>query len=134
MAETKYGKYVVRPPIKMGGKFGPEAEFTGEKHYGSDFSIMFFHITEPMLMEETPHSHDFDFYLFFLGRDDMGDLGAEIELGLGKEQEIHTITTPTSVYVPKGLVHCPLNFKRVDKPILFVHALLAAKYTKMPAP
>jgi hypothetical protein len=85
-------------------------------------------------MEETPHSHDFDFYLFFLGRDDMGDLGAEIELGLGKEQEIHTITTPTSVYVPKGLVHCPLNFKRVDKPILFVHALLAAKYTKMPAP
>ena len=133
MAEIKYGKYVVSPPIKMGGRFGPEAEFTGEKHYGSDFSIMFFHITEPVLMEETPHWHDFDFYLYFLGLNNMEDLGGEIEMGLGEEQEIHTITTPTSVYVPKGLIHCPLNFKRVDKPILFVHALLAPQYTKMPS-
>jgi hypothetical protein len=131
MADSKYGKYIVRPPIKMGGRFGPEAEYTGEKHYGSDFSIMFFHITEPVLMEEAPHSHDFDFYLYFLGLYDMADLDAEIEIGLGPEQEMHTITTPTSVYVPKGLIHCPLNFKRVDKPILFVHALLAPKYTKM---
>jgi hypothetical protein len=73
-------------------------------------------------------------YLYFLGKDNMEDLGAEIEMGLGKEQEIHTITTPASVYVPKGLIHCPLNFKRVDKPILFVHAVIAPKYTKIELP
>lgn len=131
MGQNRYGKYVLTPPIKMGGPFGPMAEYTGEEHYGSQFSIMFFHITQPVLMEETPHSHDFDFYLFFLGRDDLEDLGAEIEIGLGEEQEIHTITTPASVYVPRGMIHCPLNFKRVDKPVLFAHALLAPKYTRV---
>ena len=92
---------------------------------------MFFYITQPVLMEETPHCHDFDFYLFFLGRDDLGDPGAEIEIGLGEEQEMHTITTPASVYVPRGMIHCPLNFKRADKPVSFAHALLAPKYTRV---
>ena len=64
----------------------------------------------------------------------MADLGAEIDMGFGMEQEIHTITTPASVYVPKGLIHCPLHFKRVDKPILFVHAVIAPKYTKIELP
>ena len=131
MAETKYGKYVVKAPLKT-GDFGPLIDFTGEEHYGTDFSLLFAHITEPCLMEDSPHAHDFDMYLYFLGKDDMADLGAEIEMGLGEEQEIHTITTPSSVYIPKGLVHCPLNFKRVDRPILFVHATIAAKYTKPP--
>ena len=130
MSQSKYGKYVIKQPV-IPGKFGPEILFSGEQHYGSDFSIWFFHISEPTLMEEKPHSHDFDMYLYFLGRDDMSDLGAEIEMGLGEEQELFTITTPTSVYVPKGLIHCPLHFKGVDKPILFVHAYIAPKYTKI---
>jgi len=133
MAAAKYGKYVVRRPVNI-DKFGPEIRFSGEEHYGSDFSLMFFHISKPVLMEDSPHSHDFDMYLYFLGLNDMGDLGAEIEMGLGEEQEIHTITTPASVYVPKGLIHCPLHFKRVDKPILFVHAVIAPKYTKIDIP
>ena len=133
MAEAKYGKYVVRRPVKI-DKFGPEIRFSGEEHYGSDFSLLFFHISKPVLMEDSPHSHDFDMYLYFLGLNDMTDLGAEIEMGLGEEQEIHTITTPASVYVPKGLIHCPLNFKRIDKPILFVHAVIAPKYTKIEIP
>ena len=133
MAEAKYGKYVVRCPVKI-DKFGPEIRFSGEEHYGSDFSLLFFHISKPVLMEDSPHSHDFDMYLYFLGLNDMADLGAEIEMGLGEEQEIHTITTPASVYVPKGLIHCPLNFKRIDKPILFVHAVIAPKYTKIEIP
>jgi hypothetical protein len=95
---------------------------------------MFLRITAPTLMEEFAHSHDFDMYLYFLSfdPDNMGDLGAEIEIGLGEEQERHIITTPTTVYIPSGLVHCPLEFKRVDKPILFVHCTLASKYYKSP--
>ena len=131
MAERKYEKYVVSAPVAK-GKFGPLVEFVGEEHYGSEFSLLFAHITEPCLMEDSPHAHDFDMYLYFLGKDNMADLGAEIEMGFGEEQEIHTITTPSSVYIPKGLIHCPLNFKRVDRPILFVHATIAAKYTKPP--
>ena len=30
------------------------------------------------------------------------------------------------------MVHCTLEFKRVDKPILLVHCTLASKYVKDP--
>ena len=131
MADMKYGKYVVKHDLQTGG-FGPEYIYTGEGDYNSNFTIMFLRITEPTLMEEYAHSHDFDMYLYFhsFDADNMGDLGADIEIGLGEEREIHKITTPTSVYIPAGMVHCPLEFKRVDKPILFVHCTLASKYVK----
>jgi hypothetical protein len=131
MTPIKYSKYVINKPVATGG-YGPEFIYTGEKEYNSSFTIMFLRITEPTLMEEFPHSHDFDMYLYFMSfdPDNMGDLGADIEIGLGKEQEIHKITTPTTVYIPAGMVHCPLEFKRVDKPVLFVHCTLASKYVK----
>ena len=130
---TKYGKYVIKKPVAIGG-YGPEFVYMGEKEYKSNFTIMFLRITAPTLMEEFAHSHDFDMYLYFMSFDpeNMGDLGADIEIGLGKEQEIHKITTPTTVYIPAGMVHCPLKFKRVDKPVLFVHCTLAPKYVKEP--
>ena len=131
MAETKYGKYVVRKPVAIGG-FGPELMYYGDKDYQSNFTTMFLRITEPTLMEDAPHSHDFDMYLYFIPfyPDDMDDLHADIEMGFGEEQEIHKITKATSVYIPKGMIHCPLHFKRVDKPILLVHCTLASKYVK----
>jgi hypothetical protein len=133
MARTKYSKYVIKKPVATGG-YGPEFIYTGEKEYKSNFTIMFLRITQPTLMEEFAHSHDFDMYLYFMSfdPDNMGDLGADIEIGLGEEREIHKITTPTTVYIPAGMVHCPLEFKRVDKPVLFVHCTLAAKYVKEP--
>ena len=133
MATPKYGKYVIKKPVATGG-YGPEFIYTGEKEYGSNFTIMFLRITEPTLMEEYAHSHDFAMYLYFMSYDpdNMGELGADIEIGLGPEREIHKITTPTTVYIPAGMVHCPLEFKRVDKPVLFVHCTLASKYVKEP--
>jgi hypothetical protein len=130
MVGKKYDKYIVSAPLAK-GKFGPLIEFIGEKHYRSDFSLLFAYISAPCLMEDAPHSHDFDMYLYFLGVNDFEDMDAEIEMGLGEEQEIHKISTPSSVYIPKGLIHCPLNFRRVGKPILFVHATLAPKYVKV---
>ena len=131
MAEKKYEKHVFKHPIKH-GELGPAIEFVGEKDFNSDFSLILLPVTKPVLMEEFPHSHDFDMYVTFVGFDPNGlnDLGGEIEMYLGKEQEKYVINTPTSVYIPKGFIHCPLNFKRVDKPILLVHATLAPKYYK----
>jgi hypothetical protein len=133
MTANKYDQYVISKPVAIGG-YGPEFIYTGEKEYNSNFTIMFLRITEPTLMEEYAHSHDFPIYLYFMSFDanNMGDLGADIEIGLGPEREIHKITTSTSVYIPAGMIHCPLHFKRVDKPILFIHATLAPKYEKDP--
>ena len=138
MAEKKYGRYILKHPVvqlphpKEEGKFWPSISIEGERDYNSDFSLVLLPVTEPILMEDSAHSHDFDMYLTLVGFDPNGleDLGAEIEMYFGEEQEQHIINTPSSIYIPKGLVHCPLNFRRVNKPILLVHATLASSYSK----
>ena len=66
----------------------------------------------------------------WINPDGMGKVEAEIEMSFGEEGEKYIINSPTTVYIPKGLVHCPLDFKRVDKPVLFIHATLAPRYKK----
>jgi len=131
MAKTKYGKYIFKHPVEH-GDFGPSISYVGEKDFDSDFSLILLPVTKPVLMEEFPHSHDFDMYLTLVGFDPNGlnDLGGEVEMFMGEEQEKHIINTPTSIYIPKGFIHCPLRFTRVDKPILLVHTTLAPKYEK----
>src|SRR4030065_2709089 len=104
MAKSKYGKYFIRHPVKIGG-FGPELSYSGETDYKTDFSLVIIRVTKPVLMEEYAHYHDFDMYLYFLSfdPDNMGDLGAEIEIGLGSEREINKITTTTTVYIHAGM-------------------------------
>jgi hypothetical protein len=131
MAEKKYSSYIYKHPI-VEGDFGPGIEFTGEKDFGSNFSLICLPVTEPVLMEAEPHYHEFDMYITLMGLDPNGlnDLGGEVELYLGKESEKFLITEPTSVYIPKNMIHCPLEFRVVDKPMLLIHATLASKYEK----
>jgi hypothetical protein len=107
-------------------------EWTGETDLKTDVTFMITRVVAPCTMEEFPHSHDFDMYLTFFNYDpeDMDSLPAEIEIGLGEEREIHVIDSPTTVFIPAGLVHCPLIYKRVDKPIILFHTSIAGKYVK----
>ena len=68
-------------------------------------------------MGPLPHTHDFDEVIAFFGSNqkDPFDLGGEVELWLGDEK--HILTKSCVVFVPKGLKHCPLIFRRVDTPI-----------------
>lgn len=67
---------------------------------------------------EKPHAHPMTEILFFVGTDtdNLGDLGGEAEIYLGKEMERYVITRPTAVVIPDKLVHCPLTITRVDRP------------------
>jgi hypothetical protein len=131
MDKKKYTNHIYKHPI-VAGDFGPKIEFTGGRDFGSNFSLICLPVTEPVLMEAFPHSHEFDMYLTFIGLDPNGlnDLGGEVEFCLGKEKERHIITEPTSVYIPKNMIHCPLEFKVVRKPLLLIHTTLASKYEK----
>ena len=64
-----------------------------------------------------PHTHDYDEVIAFIGtdHDNPYDLGAEVELGLG--DELHIITKTSLVFVPAGLKHGPLTFKKVTRPV-----------------
>jgi hypothetical protein len=74
------------------------------------------------------HSHNFDEVLCFFGTDPENphNLCGEIELYLGDEK--HTLTKSCIIFVPKGLQHCPLTIKRVDRPIFEFTAGPAAMY------
>jgi len=54
------------------------------------------------------------------------DLGGEIELwiGEGKNAEKYSITESTCVYIPAGLPHMPIYFKRVDRTIIMTVVLV----------
>lgn len=61
------------------------------------------------------HTHDFDEVLCYFGTDsnDPHDLGAEVELWLGDEQ--HIITKSAIIFIPKGLQHGPLIYRKVNR-------------------
>ena len=61
---------------------------------------------------------------------DSFNFGAEIELTLGKEAEKHVIDHTSIVCIPKGLVHGPINFKKVTRPVLFCDIYMAPEHPK----
>ena len=130
MADTKYGKYFIKEPY-MERKFAPKMQFYSNKHFGDiNFSLIWNYISEPFLMRKGAHAHDFDQFLCFYGGNpqDVTDFGAEVELSIGEEGEKHIINTTTIVHIPGGMMHCPLNFKRVDRPIIFMNVALTPEY------
>jgi hypothetical protein len=140
MAESKYGQYILRSPAKGIGPKPEKAQqgivvndesFPGVSGIACNFAFLC--VTEPGLMPDPPHKHEFDEFLYFFSTDpaNMNDLGAEIEVALGEEWEKHNISTSFILYLPKGLQHCPINIKRVDRPFFFGHIMLTPKYVKV---
>ena len=78
---------------------------------------------KPFVMVENTHIHDCDEYLFFMGANfaDLNEFDAEIELYMGEKAKnpYHQITNHR--LYPAKLVHCPLKFVKVAKPLLFFH-------------
>lgn len=70
---------------------------------------------------DKPHVHPYTEFLIFMGADcnDLSELGAEIELYMGKEGEKYVITKPTVAIQPKGVAHLPLIVNRQEKPWIF---------------
>jgi hypothetical protein len=79
---------------------------------------------------EIQHSHDFDEILGFFGsrRDNPRDLDAKIELWLEDEQ--YSITRSSLVFVPRGMKHLPLYFRRIGSPVLFFTSGNGTAYTR----
>lgn len=53
---------------------------------------------------------------------------------VGEEEahgEKHVITRPTSLYIPAGLYHGPLNFKVINRPVLFIDIAVAGRYQRI---
>jgi hypothetical protein len=67
------------------------------------------------------HTHPEEEMLVFVGLnpDDINELGAELEMGMGEDMERHIWNKPTVAICPKGFAHLPLITRWVDKPYGF---------------
>lgn len=76
-------------------------------------------------IDRVPTFHTEEEYLCFIGYDMVdpwGSFDADIEFWIGRDinsMEKHLIKEPTIVRIPPYTWHCPLEFKRVGKPVYF---------------
>ncbi len=137
---TKYGKYFLsdkgEPPkandfVSLNSLppfpeiASPQTYFRGASALPGATATIGWQVFKAPVCWETPHTHKYDEFLIFLGAE-LPDLcksfDAEIDFWMGEEMEKHTFTSTTIIYIPKGLMHSPLNFRAIRKPVLF-HAL-----------
>jgi hypothetical protein len=79
---------------------------------------------------DEPHFHDFDEVIGFVGanREDPQDLGGEISLWLEDERKV--LTKSCLIFIPAGIVHGPVRFDRIEKPIFSVTIAPTGKYSR----
>lgn len=76
------------------------------------------------------HYHPEAEILIFVGldTDNMEYLGAELELGMGKDYERHIFNTPTVAICPAAFPHLPLITRWCDKPYGFIVVCLSGEH------
>jgi len=119
----KYGKYVIKEPY---AKYHQLENITvSPKQLGADCIIthqVFFKL-EKIVGEAM--AHDFVQIIGFIGTNPMNcrEFDAEVEVCLGEEKEKHLIDRPTVVSIAKGLLHGPIEIKRINKPFIFLEII-----------
>jgi len=123
MAESKYEKYAVRKPIYeagpgIKGRQSPTMTFMSEKQTGAPYYVELGWINQipepnPYIME---HVHDYDEIVLYWGGDYKRPqvLGGEIEFYIGGQPI--TFNTTTGIFIPAGVPHGPLTWKKFEFP------------------
>ena len=131
--ENKYGKYIITE-VKL-----PEESAFWEPDYGEDEIKPMMYLDNDVLKgafyvgtawffpamvvqgdsEKTikPHAHDYDEVQAVFGTDPSNphDLGGELEFYIEGEKQI--ITKSALIFLPKGVQHGPIYWRRIDRPI-----------------
>jgi len=139
MADGKYGGLILKQTAGANTNIqtpgGISVILEGRQDWsGIQHRMKWTFVSKPNVMVDKPHYHDFDEILCFLSSNPANELefGAKIELSLGQEEEKQIISSPSIIFIPKGLVHCPLNFVELSKTILFVHIYISPDYVRKP--
>jgi hypothetical protein len=145
MDDRNYGKYILTEqilPKTLQGNLtgtksrGPRILYLDDNVIPGAFYLSACWWTKTSSDEEAGppcHTHDFDEVIAFFGSnpEDPLDLGGEIEFWLGDEQ--HLINRTCLVYIPKGISHCPIRVRRLDRPILHFSTAPSYTYSKQEA-
>lgn len=140
--ELKYSKYIITEMKKEFPPPPPNLPFSVPKmtrilYLDSEILEGAFYMECVWFEEGTglggppPHTHDFDEILGFIGSDPKNprDLNGEVELWI--DDEPYILRNSCFVFIPKGVKHCPLTFKRIDKPIFHFSTGPSTKYERI---
>lgn len=141
MVELKHGKYIVTegkkdiPEPPWGGSLSPETT-THMMYLDSDViqgafyveCVWFWPTDKEDKGSPRPHKHDYDEVLAFFGTnwDNPKELGAEIELWIDGEQNL--MNQSFVAFIPAGTMHCPLIFRKIDRPVFHFSAGQSTSY------
>jgi hypothetical protein len=141
VAEIGHGKYVVTQPKKdlvIADWAGNLQQDTSTRVMYLDSEVIkgafyvecvwFWPTTEEDKASPAPHTHDYDEVIGFFGTDpnNLNDLGAEIEFYIDGERNVMNQTF--LAFVPKGVVHCPLNILEITRPVFHFAAGMGKDY------
>jgi hypothetical protein len=130
MEEVKHSKYIVTEPKQniyvppWAGSLSPDTStrvmyLDNEVIEGAFYveCCWFWPTDKEDKSSPEPHKHDFDEVLAFYGTnwDDPKDLGAEIELWIDGEKNV--MNQSFVAFIPAGIVHCPLKFLKITRPV-----------------
>ena len=138
MTEKKYGNYLVKKPAREVNVMVPGMvkgrEYPTMTYMSNDLVpgcnvylelgwIWAMPDPNPHIFE---HTHNYNELVLHIGSDPKNpeDLGAEIEYVIGGEPLI--IDKTSALFVPKGVKHGPLTWKRVDRPHIQMTIMLGA--------
>ena len=126
---SKYGKYIVTDIITKIPEYGGPSMLAYKGEMNTDITMGYHYVTKPILFGDT-HFHENHEILCFIGANpqDITDFGAVVEMELGPEHEKHVITKTACISMPPNLQHCPLNIKKVNKPIMFLEISQTRSY------
>ena len=142
MDELKYKDFVceMKPKYTEWGDwcYSPQIGFGGTMDMpGANYLAGYQVFQKPnKWLEPNPHFHREEEYLVFINADlfHPEEFDAEIEIWLGfdvRNMEKHIITKPTIIRIPGSMWHCPMDFKRIDKPIMFQAVYLAGDMARV---
>jgi hypothetical protein len=131
MAETKYGKHLIREPF-----YRASEEFAGAtifKHTDDDNAgVIFEHncINSTNWSIDETRTHDTHELLCFIGGNpkNIRELGAEVRIYLGDNNEEHIINDATVVSIPPGLKHGPIVVNKYSSPFILLRIVNTREY------
>ncbi len=91
---------------------------------GANFCFFYYVKKEAHLLAEPTHVHDYDMWLINLNADPLhvDRFDGEIEMWWGKENEKQVMDSTSVAHVPPGLLHRAIDYARVGKPFIQIHA------------
>jgi len=140
MPASKYSKYVVtelkEPEARkklapVYNKYAKRILWMDEDVVPGSFNMnASWYLKASTTIDDKPHTHDHDEIIGFFSNDadNPYDLGGEIEIWLENEKQI--ITKSAMIFVPAGMVHCPLILRKVTRPIFHFTVVQSGTYVK----